>query len=717
MNKLERLFSPRGIAIVGATEDVAGATQNALRPGGQSVRALKQYGYRGGIYPVNPKYPELAGLRCFGALNEIDGPVDIAVIAVPAAGAVGMVKNCGEAGIPYAVVLGGGFREAGTEGLKLQEEMVAIARPYGVRILGPNCLGVANIHERVFAAFGALARPPLLAPGPVSIVMQSGGFGTNLTLGCRAAGIGFRLVIASGNEADLTAPELIDALIDDPATEIILAYLEGVTDGRMLMSAGERALAAGKPILIWKAGNTRQGARVAATHTANMTGSYDVWRAAFRQCGIIEIREVEQTTDYVRALLAKRLPHGRNVAALSPSGGSAVVFSDAADEYGLTLPKPGGQTAAALRAALPYVHTLGNPVDLGSAGISPRTRSCYLAAVKALLTDADMHQLCLIFSSITGERAAAGAAVLAEAAQASDKPMLVFSSVPCEVATDAFDLLASVNIPILPSPTRLARAAGILADYAEFRRIRVARSGSSGAAPPSARLFFDEDLVRDKSGALDEARSKRIVSACGITVTQDAVLPADDDDAIDAVDVRFPVAVKVLSPDIAHKTDVGGVLLNVVDRAALRVAARAVMVNARRAHPSARIDGVLVSEMIPDAVEVIAGSVNDPVFGPVVLLGMGGVLAEAMHDVTYRVAPFDLIDAHAMVGELRTRRIFDGMRGAPACDVDALAAALVKLSELAWSQRDRISELDINPLMVRPRGRGVVAADALIVLR
>ena len=701
MNKLERLFSPRGIAVIGATED-------ETRPGGQAVSALTSYGYRGGVYPVNPKYRELRGLTCYASLSAIERVVDIAVIALPAAAAVGMVKTCGERGIPYAVVLGGGFREVGPEGIRRQAEMLEHARAHGVRILGPNCLGISNIHERVFAAFGSLARPPLHKPGPVSMVMQSGGFGNSIGFRCADAGIGFRLMIASGNEADLTAPELIEALIDDPATEIILAYLEGVADGRALMAAATRALAAGKPILIWKAGKSRQGIRAAATHTANMTGEYDVWRAAFRQTGIIEIRDTEQAADYIKVLLTRRLPRGRNVAIVSPSGGSAVAFSDSADEYGLTLVKPGEETAAAIREAMPNAVSLDNPIDLAANAISERNRPAFQRLIQALLNDLDVHQLGVMFPTLLDPSMHAGASVLAAAASVSNKPILVFSAMPHDTVPEAMSVLAHADIPVLLSPTRLARAAGLLADYAAQRE----RAGAlGGAAAPAMAL----ELPRF-SGTLNEAQSKAFLKAAGIATTHDVVLPTDMD-AFSSGEIRFPVAVKVLSAQIAHKTDIGGVVLNIRDAEGLRAAAAAVVASARQAYPAARLDGVLASEMIDDAIEVIVGVVNDSVFGPVVLLGIGGILAEAINDVTYRVAPFDHSEARSMIGELRATRIFDGLRGKAASDVDALARALVSVSRLAWQERERIVELDINPLMVRPKGHGTIAADALVVLR
>ena len=699
--QFERLFNPRAIAVIGATPDPA-------RPGGQCIHALQEYGYAGGIYPVNPKYADVGGARCYASLSDIGTPVDIAVIALPAAAAVDMVKTCGERGIPYVVVLGGGFRETGPEGAQLQARMVANAHLHGTRVVGPNCLGISNVHQRVFAAFGSLARPPLHKPGPVSMVMQSGGFGNSLSFRCAEAGIGFRIMIASGNEADLTAPELIDALIDDAHTQVILAYLEGVSDGRELMRVGRRALAAGKPILIWKAGNSRQGARAAATHTANMTGEYDIWRAAFKQCGIIEVRDTEAAADYIKVFLTRRTPRGRNVAVVSPSGGSAVAFADAADEYGLTLAQPSEHTRRTLRALMPAAVSVENPIDLAVSGINEKSRHAFAQTIEAIADDVSIDQVCVMFPTLLETTMKPGASVVAEVAARTDKPMLVFSAMPHALVPQALRILADANIPVIPSPVRLARAASVLADYA------ASRERSTGSVlQMAAKIEMPSTL-----GALDEAASKHLLACAGVPVTRDVVLPVHNGIPVAVpTGIQFPVAVKILSPDIAHKSDVGGVELDIRDHAALKDAAQRVVENALRAQPSARIDGVLVCEMITDAVEMIVGVVNDSVFGPVVLLGMGGVLAEAMRDVTYGVAPFDEREAQRMIAELRAARILGGFRGKPACDVDALAAALRTISIFAWQHRERIAELDINPLMVRPAGKGVVAADTLVVLR
>jgi acetyltransferase len=707
MHAFQRLFDPRAIAVVGATEDPA-------RTGGQAVAALRNNGFGGRVFPVNPRVREVAGFRCHPSLEKIHEAIDVAVIALPAAAVIDVVAQCGELGIPFAVVLGAGFREAGPEGRAREDALVATAREHGVRLIGPNCLGVANVHSRAFAAFGSLTREPLLAPGPVSMVMQSGGFGNTLAFRCREAGIGFRLMIASGNEADLTAPELIDALIDDPQTRLIYAYLEGVTDGRALMDVGVRALAAGKPLLVWKAGNSRQGARVAATHTANLTGSHDIWRAAFHQSGIVEIADTEQAADAIRALLAGRLPRGRGVAVLTPSGGSAVAFSDAADAHDLTLAAFAPQTVAVLERDAKGAASLVNPVDMAAGGIYERKDGAYRRVIDALIADPGVHQFCSMFATVIEPAAGACATVLAEAAAQTDKPVLVFSSVPHECAPKAFEVLAAANIPVFTSPTRMAAAAGVLAGYAEART-RVA--GAAWRAPAGAPGDAGVAILPARAGALDEAASKAILAARGIPVTRDVVVPPGGDAVAAASALAFPLVAKVVSADIPHKSDIGGVVLGIDGPAALREAAARVVANARAAQPDARIEGVLVGEMVTDAVEAIVGVVNDAVFGPTVMLGIGGVLTEAVRDTVVRVAPFDLATAREMIAGLRARRVFDGLRGRPAVDVEALADALVRISELAWFSRDRIEGLDVNPLLVRPKGLGVVAADALVVLR
>jgi len=701
-SSFERLFNPRGIAIVGASPEPG-------RPGAQTVAALKEHGFTGGIYPVNPKYPEMAGFRCYPSVAAIEGECDAAVIALPATQVPGIVRECGERGIFFAVVLGGGFREAGDDGRKIEDAMLAAARDGGVRIIGPNCLGLVNVHSRVYAAWGSLTRPPLLPAGPVSAVLQSASLGTTLLVRCAAADVGFRYVVTSGNESDISAPELIESYVDDPETRIILAYLEGVSDGRALMHAARRALAARKPLVVLKAGNTEQGRRAAASHTANLTGDYDIYRAAFRQCGVLEVHDLDEAADVTLCLLNGRLPAGRNVAVMGGSGGAAALFSDRADELRLRLPPFSERTLEVLKRSLPPLSSLKNPIDYTAGYPRSAPGLDFQRAFDAVLEDPGIDQLAVMFAAAGRNQLQAGGELLCKAASVSSKPIVVFSGMSEEVAPEGLGLLRKAALPVLASPKRAAVAMAKLTEYAMALERREHTNEPKGARVIQPRL-------PGGAATLDEHESKLIIAAAGVPVSRDRLVALEANPAV-PTDIVFPVAVKIVSRDIAHKTDIGAVRLNVTDRAELEAAFSEIVRNARRAKPSARLSGMLVSEMVTDGLETIIGVVNDAVFGPVVAFGLGGVLVEALKDVSYRIAPFGPDDARAMIGEIKARALLDGVRGRPPRDIEALAAALVQVSNLAWCLRDRLAELDINPLLVRPAGKGVVAADALIVLR
>ena len=698
MSAFERLFEPRGIAIVGASGDIT-------RFGGQTVRALNTSGYAGGVYPVNPKYPEIDGRRCYASVAQIEGPCDLAVIALPAAHVPRAIRECGERGVSYAVVLGGGFREAGEAGVKLEREMLAAARQAQVRLVGPNCIGLVNVHARVVAAFGSMTRPPRLAPGPVSVAVQSGGFGMSVVIQSAMAGIGFRNIVATGSESDITMPEIISAFADDPETKVIFTYIEGVADGRALMAALRKALAVQKPVLVWKGGKTGQGERAAQSHTANLTSTYDVYRAALRQCGAIEISSTEQAVDFVQGYLAGRMPVGRNVAVVTNTGGSAVVFSDAADETRLGIEPLAAATQARLAGLLPPLAAVGNPVDTTAGYPRAEHADRYRAAFETLLADPAVDQLCVLFGTIMGNTFELSARVLAQAAHGAQKPVFGVTAVPKEISSQGWEHLEQARIPLFVTPSRAARAMGMLADFAESRR-RGAPGEGAGITMPALQL-------PPTAATLDEHESKALLAAAGVAATHDVLLPLEP--AGDLAGVTFPVALKLVSRDIAHKSDIGGVRLNVTQRELSTVAADLVA-RARRAAPTAKLEGLLACEMVTDGIETIVGVVNDPAFGPVIAFGLGGVLAETLKDVTYRIAPFDEDEARAMIRELRAAPIFEGVRGRPPADIDALVRTLVRVGDLAWQLRGRLAEMDINPLLVRPRGAGAVAADALVVL-
>lgn len=700
MASLARLFHPRGVAVIGASTD-------PVRVGGAPVKALTEYGFSGKVYPVNPKYDTIHGLRCYDDIREVDGPCDLAVIAVAARATPDVLRACGEKGIPFAIVLSGGYRESGADGAALESAVRQALDESGVRMIGPNCQGVLNLTDRLYATFGAIAAEPDMRAGPVSMVFQSGGFGFTIALLCEESGTGFRYLVSSGNETDLTTPEILDAFLDDPETKVAFAMIEGVRDGRALQAVGRRGAAMGKPVIVWKIGNSETGARAAASHTANMTGQYDVYQAAFRQACITEVRDVEAAQDLFAVFRAGRLPKGNSVAVITITGGSGIAFADRAVEGGLQLPALSDAATARLKDIVPVFGSVQNPVDV-TANLFNQVDN-FTDAVDIVLNDPGVDQLCVLMASVSGKTAVEAARAVVKAAAASEKPVTVAWSARRERAADAYEVLEAADIPIIPTPVRAADAAATLHQFASVRARHAGSLVAAETTPPAVTL-------PQTAGALDEAAGKALLAAYGIPVTRDRIVRLGDNPSAIAEGLAFPLVAKVLSPDIAHKTDMGGVCLDIDSLAALDAAVAEIVLNARKNLPEARIDGVLVSEMVSGE-QSLVGVVNDPVFGPTVACGLGGIFAEVLHDVTYRVAPFEPAEALEMIGELRGRALFDGVRGRAALDVDALAEAVAAVSRLAWDFRDRLAELDINPLFVRPRGHGVVAADALAVLR
>jgi acetyltransferase len=693
----ERLFHPKAIAIIGASSDLT-------RIGGHPIKALKTAGYKGGLYPVNPKYPEMHGLKCYPDAMAIGQPCDLAIIAVPASGVAQAVRDCGKAGIPFAVVLTAGFRETGPEGRKLEDELVRAVKESGVRIVGPNCQGMLSIQSRVWAAFGSVADETEFRPGSVSCAFQSGGFGYAVVNLAEAQGVGFRICVSSGNETDIDMPELLSAFLDDAGTSAVFAYMEGTPDARRLLDVGRKSLQTGKPVMIWKAATTDAGIKAAASHTANMTGSYDLYRAALRQSGLIEVDDVEPIVDIAKLFAQERLPKGNAVGVLSISGGSGIVYADAAVRGGMTLPPFSERTMAALRKIVPAFGSPENPADI-TAGFFNDMR-LFTDALEVVLADPGLDQLSILLASISGPVAGRACEAIAAVAARTDKPVHLAWSGRHAKSPEAVKALTEAGVPFLTTPVRLARAAATLARFAADRRRLLPRRVPEITTPKGLDL---------PAGAvtLNEAESKTVLQRFGIPVAREVFVAAGADAAAAARGLKAPFAVKIVSRDIAHKTEAGGVKLGVAPDA-LADAVRAVTASATKAVPDAKIDGVLVSEMA-QGIEALIGVINDESFGPVVALGLGGVLTEVLKDVTYRIAPFGIETAREMIADLRGAKLFDGYRGKPPGDKEALAEALVAASQMASALAPRLKEADINPVFVGPDG--VVAADALVVLK
>lgn len=695
MNKFKNLLEPRSIAIVGVSEE-------AGRPGTQALRALRSNGFSGEIFPVNPKYENFDDLKCYPSVEAIEADVDLVIIGVPAKAVLPVMESCARKKASYALILSGGFRESGEEGIERERRLLEIARAAGIRMVGPNCLGFANIHAGVYAAFGSITRAPKLAQGSVSLVTQSGGFGYSIALACAEESIGFRHVIATGNETDIDTVEFIESLIDDDSTHCIVAYIEGARDGRRLLAAGRRALAAGKPILLWKGGVTDEGARAAESHTASMTGTYDFYRALYKQTGIVEITELHEIVDYLKLLQSGKRLDNPGIAVLGVSGGSAIVFADAGARQGLTLCELSVATQERLAPVVPSIGAIHNPIDL-TAGYFAETNQANLeTALRAVLEDDAVGGVCVNIATTGAAGSLVAAKVLTRVAQDCEKPLVVFSSTPRSINGEAREVFAHGQVPVFPSPSRAANSLGMLL------RLTRAREQQTGNASQ------DGDAASIQAGAVfSEIESKEILSNAGVPLTRDVLVPIGQ--APDLEGFKFPVVVKIVSRDIAHKSEVGGVKLNLQTAAEVHAAIDEVLSNAKQLAPGAKVQGVLVSEMVRGGFELIAGSVNDEVFGPVVMVGAGGIYAEILKDVSYRLAPFDEATATEMLGELRCRPIFDGARGGPVLEVRSAARALSALSRFVWANRETVQEVDVNPLFLR--SDGVVAADALVVSR
>ena len=458
---LQRFFNPQAIAVIGASQDFVSIS-------GQPLRHLQSHDYPGRLYPVNPRYKEVGGLKCYAALSEVPDTPDLALVLVNAVRVPDVLRQCGVKGVPYVIIFTSGFAEVGGNGAALQQELIEIAREYRIGVIGPNCQGMINVADRVFAGFGSVFNADY-APGGVSMVSQSGGFGFSvMNLTALDGGLPFRQTVTTGNEIGISTLDFLEYFIGDPQTEIIAAYIEGLQDLRRLRKVGKAALAAGKPILMWKVGNTEHGRKAAVAHTANAGGAPARYRAAFRQAGIIRVEDIQDLTDYGRALRCGRLPRGNRLAIITISGGAGILMTDEVLERGMRMAELAPATLARLRQVVPSVGSLLNPVDVTAAIFNDLT--LVNGALQAIVDDPGVDCVALINASIQGELALKIAGEIVAGAQRTDKPVFVTWGAREAVAPEAYALLDNARIPYYKSPVRCGRALAVLSSYAEARR-------------------------------------------------------------------------------------------------------------------------------------------------------------------------------------------------------------------------------------------------------
>lgn len=692
VRSLDHLFSPRSVAIVGAT-----ANLDAI--GGQPIRHLQAKAFSGRIYPVNPRYEEIAGLRCYPDLASLPETPDLVVVAVAARLVRAVVETATARGVPAIIIFSSGFAESGEDGARVQAELRALADAAGTVLVGPNCQGFMNIADGIHVGFGA---PYALEyrPGQLSLTSQSGAFGNSLVMGLDAEGLGLRHYISTGNEAAVTTLDCIAHMLEDPGNAVVAGYVEGMRDAARLREIGARALELGKPLVLWKVGNTPAGAEAAASHTANLAGGSAYYDGAFRQYGIVAAHDIGDMADVARALLTRRRPRGSRVGVVTLSGGAGIAIADRCFELGLTLPPLPDKLQATLKTMLPDFASLANPLDVTAAAIaSPET---FAASLRAVIESRAYDMLALALAALSGPAATRVAQEIAALARSFDIPILVAWNGPPATTREAYHILAEAGVPLYASPVRCARGLDALWQVASAAR----RDGVPVAANPVGTIPAGE------AAFLDEFDSKRLLAGHGIPVTQEHRATSRDEAARQAEAIGFPVVLKILSPDLPHKSEVGGVKVGLADRDAVLAAYDDLQSIPDRVSPRPRFDGVLVQEMVRGGTEVILGGVRDPAFGPLVMFGTGGIYAEIFKDVSFRLAPLARRDAEAMVDGTRIAAVLAGARGRPPGDREGLIAAILALSQLMTNPDAAVTDVDVNPLFVLPDR--VVVGDALV---
>lgn len=692
-HRLDPLLAPRSIALIGASA-------NAARIGGMPLDLMRHFGYAGAVYPVNPKYEEVFGWRCWPDVESLPEAPDLAVLAIAAEEVTPMLRRVHARGIRAAIVYAAGFAEAGAAGATLQQELADFVRDSGLVVAGPNCMGFANLNTHAYTAFAAIFKrvAPQTAPGRVGIVTQSGNVCSALFGLLRQLDIGVGQFINTGNEATLEFAEYLDYLVHDEATDCVLGYVEQLRDGPRFVQAALAAAEAGKPLVVYKAGETDKGSEAVRSHTSALAGNLALYRAAFRQLNVIPGNDFAQMADLAMLSRHRERTAGTRVAIVTISGALGAILADKFIGAGLQVPTLPEPLQAELRAGIPDYGMVTNPVDCTGNVVNDAS---FVSSIATALARTDAVDVVVVYAmSALLDRMAEP---LIEVCRQHRRLFVVIDT----GLSVKRQLLADNGIPVFGD---LGRAVAALAPFCQWhaRRPEARRWAALRAQPlPPAEAAPPR--------ALDEHATKQLLARFGVPALPEAAA-ADAEAAVAAARrLGYPVALKILSADIAHKTEAGGVRLGLADDDAVRRAFAEVMAAARARAPQARLGGVLVQPMSRGVAELIAGVSHDPVFGAALTVGLGGVLTELYGDVGHRLLPVDARTVEQMLRELKAFPLLDGFRGRPPADLAAAVDAVVALGRAATALREAAPEIEINPLQVRPRGEGAVALDALLL--
>ena len=688
---LARLLAPRSVAVVGASND-------PTRIGGRPIAYMHHQGYKGTILPVNPNRAEVQGLRAFPSVAALPEVPDIAIVAVPAAAAVQAVEELAARGTAAAIVFSAGFAEMDAAGAVAQQRMLAAARAHGMRLLGPNSLGLFNTRNGFYATFSASFETGWPIPGRIGIASQSGAYGTHLFSVARGRQLGISSCVLTGNEADVTIGHAIQSMVEDPDTDVIAAYAEGIKEADSLLAALGAARGARKPVVLMKVGRSALGSAAAQSHTASIAGNDAVTDAVLGEFGVVRARSTEEMLDVAHLATRRVYPARNTLGVLTVSGGAGVLISDAAEELGLPMPEMPQDAQARLRELVPFAAPR-NPVDCTAQVLNEPSLVGRFA--EAAVQDGGYASVLAFFTQTGG--APSFAPKLREQLRATRAKhpdrLYVLSVVASPEQVQEYE---RDGFAVFEDPTRAVAAIHAMGRFGE------AFARRPGLPPPAVPAVALPDATPS------EAEAKRLLSAAGIACAPERTCATADEAAAAAEALGHPVVLKILSPDILHKSEMGGVLLDVRGADGVRAGFATLLDRARRHAPDARIEGVLVAKQLKGGVECILGVNRDPVFGPVAMFGLGGVFVEVLKDVVLHRCPFGEDAAEAMIRSIRGAPLLLGARGRPPADIPALARMLARLSMFAHQAGPRLASIDLNPVFALPLGDGAFAADAVI---
>lgn len=701
IRNIDKFFTPQSIAVVGAST-------SPDKLGYAVLKNLVEGGYikTGSVYPINTKADQILGLTAYPSVTAVPAQIDLAVIVIPYSYVPPVLRECGEKGIPSVIVISAGFREAGHEGLERELELVEIARQYDIRLIGPNCLGVIDTITPLNASFAA-GTPPT---GPMAFMSQSGALGTAVLDIALAGRLGLSKFVSLGNKADVDEIDLLRAWQHDTDTRVIMIYSEGMSNGHKFIETA-REVTRDIPVVAIKSGVTKSGSRAVSSHTGSLAGSEQAYQAAFQQAGVLRVNSMEELFDVSTAIGYQPPLTGDRIAIITNAGGPGILATDALERANLTMARFEGETIQSLVQYLPDAASAANPVDVLGDARSDR----YKFALQTVIEDPNVDGLLVLLTPQAMTEIEDTAKAVGEVSNQTSKPILACFMGEKEVKS-GIDILTQYQVPNYPFPERAAGSFRAMADY---------RNILSRPKPVFSNFDVDRNAVTEiftrirQEGRLSigDSEARGVLEAYGLRIPRSNLATTPEEAIKYASEMGYPVVLKIASPDILHKTDVGGVKVGLNNAEDVRDAFELMVYRAQRYVPEARLWGCLVQEMVPSGgIEVLVGMNRDPQFGPLVTFGLGGIYVETLKDVTFRVAPFSKLEAGEMIQEIRAHALLDGVRGKPPADKDAIVDTLLRIGQLVIDFPE-IVELDINPLVVYEESQGVIAIDMRLILK